>query len=382
MKKTAQELDNRQKKIDNSFSTLLANIYYLLTSSARGAGFTLIEVLVATTILATLVGGVMLSLNPIGQINKGRDAQRQQDLQSIKTALDLYYNDTKCYPTQLPFGQEWRVNNTVYMKSVPNDPQCNEDSSGTCYRYRTDSASNCPQWNVVFADLSRESTLANACPLSSLSTCTPTGYANGQFACVLSGGVDCDLLASTSIIGGALESMSPTPTPNPCEAPTNRNLECACAANNQCNSQYCDLTVTGHTGTDLCKPLETAYDPNDVSYPLPQATNPNPYEIIFNPLYPIPGSTQTIKVKVQNPGVNIDEVQVAITSDNGTQRIVPLNPPTGQTNNAGTWSALSPVGGQETFYNQYAAEIGLIADKDLPTQIVGYETIGIRGTGL
>jgi prepilin-type N-terminal cleavage/methylation domain-containing protein len=79
------------------------------TAHKQLTGFTLVEVLVAATILATLIGGVLLTLNPIAQINKGQDAQRLADLQSIKTAVDLYYNDTKCYPTQLPFGQVWKV---------------------------------------------------------------------------------------------------------------------------------------------------------------------------------------------------------------------------------------------------------------------------------
>ena len=327
----------------------LANFkYYLLNCSS---GFTLIEVLVATTILATLVGGVLLSLNPIGQINKGRDAQRQADLQSIKTGLDLYYNDNKCYPTALPFGQEWRVNNTVYMKKVPQDPQCNEDGTGTCYRYRTDSgaANNCPQWNVVFAQLSRNSTLANACPLSSLSNCTPAGYSNGQYACVLSGGVNCDLLASASIIGGSLESVSPTATPTLPPSPTPT-------------------------------PTPTP-DPNDVVIPLPQETNPDPYEVTLNPAFPIPGATQTIKVKMEDPGVKIESVEVVVTSDGGHQANIMLNPPVGVTNNAGTWSAIRQVGNQETFYNLYAFEFYAVKGTG-QSKVVGYETIALRGTGL
>ena len=98
----------------------------------------------------------MLSLNPFGQINKSQDSQRISDLQGVKTAIDLYYNDNKCYPQQIPFGNEWRVNDTVYMKKVPQDPKC-ANGSGTCYKYRTDSTSACPQWNVVFAQLSKNS---------------------------------------------------------------------------------------------------------------------------------------------------------------------------------------------------------------------------------
>ena len=170
--------------------------------SAQKKGFTLVEVLVAATILATLIGGVVLSLNPISQIEKGQDAQRVSDLQAVKTALDLYYNDNKCYPTEIPFGNEWRVN-TVYMKEVPQDPKCTDDNQSICYRYRTDTTSSCPQWNVVFAQLSKDSQLTDTCPLSSLSSCAPQGYTDSAWACTMSGAVDCDTLLATSLIGGA-----------------------------------------------------------------------------------------------------------------------------------------------------------------------------------
>jgi prepilin-type N-terminal cleavage/methylation domain-containing protein len=320
----------------------------------KQTGFTLIEVLVATTILATLVGGVLLSLNPLGQINKSQDTQRQSDIREIKTALDLYYSDHKCYPPQVPFGSEWSATTggvkTIYMKKVPQDPKCSARDQASCYKYTTDTASanNCPQWNVVFSQLSKASSLANACPLSSLSNCTPAGYSNGGYACVLSGGVDCTNLASTSIIGGDVPSTTSAPTPTP--------------------------TSTGPTPTPTP-------DPNDVTFTLPQDTNPDPYEVTLNPLYPNPAAAQTFKVKVEDPGTNITSVELVITSDGGAQRSVFLNPPTGAINNAGTWTGTRQVGNQETFYNLYALEIIIKAGSG-PSQIVGYESLSLRAAGI
>lgn len=309
-------------------------------------GFTLIEVLVAATILATLVGGVLLTLNPLGQISKSQDSQRMSDLQSVKTALDLYYDDNRCYPADIPFGNEWRINNTVYMKKVPQDPKC-DGGSGTCYRYRTDSNSSCPQWNVVFAELSKSSSLSNTCALSSLSNCTPNGYSQGKFACVISGGVDCSQLLATSLVGG-LETVGNTPTPTapPSSTPT---------------------------------PTPTP-DPNDVTFTLPEDTNPDPYEITLNPLYPSPAAAQSFSVKVADPGVPITSVEIVVTSDGGRQATFYLNPPTGTQNKSGTWTGARQVGNQETFYDLYSIGIYITAGT-ASNEIVGHESLPLAATG-
>lgn len=60
-------------------------------------GFTLIELLVVVAIIGLLSSIVLASLNT-ARI-KGADAARISDVQSIKTALELYYNDHSGYPT-------------------------------------------------------------------------------------------------------------------------------------------------------------------------------------------------------------------------------------------------------------------------------------------
>lgn len=283
-------------------------------------GFTLIEILVAATILATLVGGVVLSLNPIGQITKGQDSQRLADIQAVKTAIDLYYNDTKCYPQQVPFGNEWRVNNTVYMKKVPQDPRCN-NGQGTCYKYRTESTSSCPQWNVVFSQLSKSSALTNTCALSSLSNCAPGGYTGGSWACTMSGAVNCDTLASASLITG-LETVSPTPTATPIPSAT---------------------------------PTPTPTPPaGSVTYSMDNGTaNPDPYQATIMPLYQTIGNAQSISVLVDDATANVTSVQIILYSD-GDARLLSLTR-TGGTPTSGTWTGSWQV--TNTYNSHYGYDI-------------------------
>ncbi len=99
--------------------------------------FTLIELLIVMILLGFLV--TIISANFFTSLKKGRDARRKSDLEQIKTALELYYEDNRTYPTQIPdnkgfnFGSEFIVNEKIYMKNVPNDPV-----PGKNYRYESD----------------------------------------------------------------------------------------------------------------------------------------------------------------------------------------------------------------------------------------------------
>lgn len=53
-------------------------------------GFTLIELIITISILAVLVAIVVVALNPSEQLKRSRDTKRVSDLDTLKTALNLY----------------------------------------------------------------------------------------------------------------------------------------------------------------------------------------------------------------------------------------------------------------------------------------------------
>lgn len=198
------------------------------TSSSLGnrlktkiAGFTLIEILVAITILASLTGGVFVVLNPARQLNKARDAASLQGLQEIRNALDLYNQDHNCFPdtqsvfiTALQTGGPWVEANTTYIAEAP------LDGYGNPYIYMTDPSISCPQWYVVFARLSQPQE-QDICPLDEQSDCVPEGF-DDRWACVTGGITGCALLSGAQVNGNMISYPTPTPpsgtvTPTPTE---------------------------------------------------------------------------------------------------------------------------------------------------------------------
>lgn len=88
------------------------------------SGFTLLEIIIAMAVIAIISGA--LWGNFFSSLSKGRDSRRKQDLQSVAKALELYYADTKAYPTALPsWGAPFaNQSNTavIYMQKLPGDP--------------------------------------------------------------------------------------------------------------------------------------------------------------------------------------------------------------------------------------------------------------------
>lgn len=64
----------------------------------KNEGFTLVEIIVAMTIVVIFAMMMIGILNAIGITNKGRDAQRKKDLYRIKVAFEEYFNDRGYFP--------------------------------------------------------------------------------------------------------------------------------------------------------------------------------------------------------------------------------------------------------------------------------------------
>lgn len=67
------------------------------------AGFTMIELLVVIAVIGVLAVAVLSSINPVEQINKGRDTRTRSDAAQLINAVDRYYAIHEEYP--------WNVDN-------------------------------------------------------------------------------------------------------------------------------------------------------------------------------------------------------------------------------------------------------------------------------
>lgn len=61
-------------------------------------GFTMIELLVVIAVIGVLAVAVLSSINPLEQINKGRDTKKRSDAAQILNAIDRYYASQEKYP--------------------------------------------------------------------------------------------------------------------------------------------------------------------------------------------------------------------------------------------------------------------------------------------
>lgn len=62
-------------------------------------GFTLIELLIVIAILGVLAAGILVAVDPVEQLARGRDAGRKSVVGQVGRAFQAYYTSNSAYPT-------------------------------------------------------------------------------------------------------------------------------------------------------------------------------------------------------------------------------------------------------------------------------------------
>lgn len=117
-------------------------------------GVTLIELLVVTGMIAAIISGLVLLLNPVQKMAQTNDAKRKSDLAQLQRALEIYYQDYGYYPSSTATyrisGSNWGGSWGEYMTKMPSDPK-----SGRTYVYFNPNSGACAnrQCYYLFAAL-------------------------------------------------------------------------------------------------------------------------------------------------------------------------------------------------------------------------------------
>lgn len=170
------------------------NSLFFHADTPLDVGFTLVEILIVVAIAALLITVYLVAGNPSLQTARAKDAQRMSDIRQLKAALDLYYDDHKCYPPAIPSGTWIEENGVVYMIKVPKDPDIGT-AVNSGYVYQVDKTDSCPQWNVLYTTYTSRKFKNDDCPLSAMNGCNYTG----KMACSLSGQVDCNYISNNPV---------------------------------------------------------------------------------------------------------------------------------------------------------------------------------------
>jgi len=103
------------------------------TTSHRRNGFTMIELLVVTTIIIVLTTVGLVSFRSAGQ--SARNGRRQADLETVRQALVLYKSSEGTYPTTGDFDTMVTTISDYVSATTINDPR---NEGAYVYEYSSD----------------------------------------------------------------------------------------------------------------------------------------------------------------------------------------------------------------------------------------------------
>lgn len=113
-------------------SVLSISIKNLTRRIRSSAGFTMIELLVVISVIGVLAVAVLSSINPIEQINKGRDTRKRSNAAQLINALDRFYAISEMYPWNDATYATELTGDTLPSIAFPDDTACVDDGNGFC----------------------------------------------------------------------------------------------------------------------------------------------------------------------------------------------------------------------------------------------------------
>ncbi len=113
-------------------------------------GLTWIEVLIVITIIGLLAVILLNFFNPLEKRDQATNSRQKSDLDRLAIALEDYYNDKGCYPTEVSCEASKAGDLRPYLGTIPCDP-----ATGQSYFYDPEDSS-CPKYYRIYTTLKWE----------------------------------------------------------------------------------------------------------------------------------------------------------------------------------------------------------------------------------
>ncbi len=143
----------------------------MVNSKNATVGFTLVELLIAISLIGILSGVLLAVINPKGIQARARDSQRASDLAKIKVALENYFADNRVYPYSsasesgyVPISTFSLSLSPAYINNLPSDPKqtgtlCSNTAEWRHYGYKTSGSGS----SYILVTAMETSSMENPC---------------------------------------------------------------------------------------------------------------------------------------------------------------------------------------------------------------------------